>query len=135
MSQTLREFIERREAEIKAQIRELHNELRDLKAAKSAIMVRQAPEVAASSTGRVTHRDMILAVLSSKPDGGTADRVIEWVHEMFGVEIPQASISSQLSRAKSEGALTLEQGTKIWRLATEPRKEYGPPESDPYAEE
>jgi hypothetical protein len=127
MSQTLRDFINAREAEVKAQIRALNDELRELRTAKSAIDGPPAPDAERGASNRVTHRDMIIAVLDERPEGGTSDKVIEWVNDKFDTEISQASMSSQLSRAKSDGVLTLEQGTKIWRSAKHTPKENEPP--------
>ncbi|WP_146636270.1 hypothetical protein [Nioella nitratireducens] len=126
MSQTLRDFINARESEIKASIKALNDELRELRAAKSAIDG-SAPAAERASGNRVTHRDMIVAVLDERPNGGTSDKVIEWVNAEFGVEISQASMSSQLSRAKSDGVVSLEQSTKIWRSAKHSAKENEPP--------
>lgn len=131
MSQTLRDFINAREAEIKAQMKTLNDELRELRAAKSAIEGSTTSQGVAASNGRMTHREMIVAVLDERPDGGTSDKVIEWVNDRFGVEISQASISSQLSRAKSDGAVSLDMSTKIWRSAKHSIKKNEPPEGGP----
>jgi len=128
MTQTLRDFINARESEVKAQIKALNDELRELRAAKSAIEGSTLSQGAAASSNRMTHRDMIVAVLDERPDGGTSDKVIEWVNDKFGVEISQASISSQLSRAKSDGAVSLDMSTKIWRSAKHSVKKNEPPE-------
>jgi len=117
MSQTLRDFINAREAEVKAQIKALNDELRELRTAKSAIDAPPAPSAERGASNRVTHRDMIIAVLDERPEGGTSDKVIEWIREKFDTEIPQASMSSQLSRAKSDGVVSLDMSTKVWRSA------------------
>ena len=113
MGQTLRDFIAEREADVKAQIKALNDELRELRAAKSAIDGTSQATPDGASGNRMTHRDMITSVLDERPDGGTSDKVIEWVNSKFGVEISQASMSSQLSIAKSDGVVTLEQSTKV----------------------
>ena len=115
MSQTLRDFINARESEVRATIKALNDELRELRAAKSAIDGGSAPSAEKGHGGRMTHRDMIVAVLDERPAGGTSDKVIEWVNEKFSVEISQASMSSQLSRAKSDGVVSLDMSTKTWR--------------------
>jgi hypothetical protein len=135
MSQTLRDFINAREADVKAQIKALNDELRELRAAKSAIDGSTSAPVERSPSNRLTHRDMIVSVLDDRPSGGTSDKVIEWVAEKFGAEISQASISSQLSRAKSDGVVSLEQGTKIWRSAKHTPKENEPPSGGSETEE
>lgn len=135
MSQTLRDFINAREAEVKASIKTLNDELRELRTAKAAIDGGGVVAPARAAQGRMTHRDMIVAVLDDRPEGGTSDKVIEWVNEKFDTDISQASMSSQLSRAKSDGAVTLEQGTKIWRSAKHSPKENEPPEGGSETEE
>lgn len=117
MAQTLRDFINARETEIKTQLKALDVELRELTAAKSAISA-DAPQVKQTRISkRTTHREMIVAVLDEHNEGGASDRVIEWIKSRFGVEIPQASMSSQLSRAKSDNLISLDSVTKIWRSA------------------
>jgi hypothetical protein len=114
MPQTLRDFINARESEVKASIKALNDELRELRTAKSAIDG-PTPSTSRAPNNRMTHRDMIAAVLDERPDGGTSDKVIKWVNEHFDVEISKASMSSQLSRAKSDGVVSLEKSTKVWR--------------------
>ncbi len=127
MSQTLRDFIATRESEVRAQIKTLNDELRELRAAKSAIDGGALPVASRGQPTRMTHRDMIVAVLDDHPEGGTSDRVIEWISEKYETEIPQASMSSQLSRAKSDGLLELDTSTKIWKSAKHSSKENEPP--------
>lgn len=127
MAQTLRDFIDARETEVRLQIKTLNDELRELRAAKSAIEGSLSSRADGHNVERLTHRDMIVQVLDENPEGGTSDRVIEMVRKRFGVDIPQASMSSQLSRAKSDNLLDLEQGTKIWRLATSSHLKNEPP--------
>jgi len=134
MSQTLRDFINAREAEVKAQIKALNDELRELRAAKSAIDGPPAPGAERSPSSRITHRDMIVAVLDERPEGGTSDKVIEWIREKFDTEIPQASMSSQLSRAKSDGAVSLDMPTKTWRSAKHSEVSRGLPSATPQHE-
>ena len=134
MSQTLRDFIVTREGEVRAQIKALNDELRELRAAKSAIDGAPAPGAERASSRRRTHRDMIVDVLAERPEGGTSDKVIEWVNEKFGVEISQASMSSQLSRAKSDGAVSLDMSTKVWRSAKHSEVRRGLPSGLPQPE-
>ena len=134
MSQTLRDFINAREGEVKASIRALNDELRELRAAKSAIDGTSAPGAERAPSGRMTHRDMIVAVLDGRPEGGTSDKVIEWVNEKFDIEISQASMSSQLSRAKSDGVVSLDMPTKTWRSAKHSEEGGGLPRRSPSPE-
>ena len=127
MSTSLRDFIADREAAIKAQIKALHDELRELRAAKSAIESGPLVNAARSAGARMTHREMILQTLDEVYSGLTADAVKELVQKKFGVEIPLASMSSQLSRAKSDGLLELDHSTKEWRIAKQSAKKNEPP--------
>jgi len=127
MTQTLRDFINARESEIKSQIKALSDELRELRAAKSAIEGGSSIAAERTPSNRLTHREMIVAVLDERPEGGASDKVIEWVNEKFGVEISQASISSQLSRAKSDGVVSLDASTKTGRSAKHSAKKNEPP--------
>ena len=127
MTQTLRDFISAREAEIKSQIKALHAELRELNAAKSAISATTSVAAKKPEHNRKTHREMIMAVLEGQPQGCTSDQVIDLIKEHFSIDIPQSSMSSQLSRAKSDGLLVLDQSTKVWRLAEQAAKENEPP--------
>lgn len=127
MSQTLRDFINAREADVKVQIKALNDELRELRAAKSAIDGASPTKSDRAGSNRLTHRDMIVDVLDERPEGGTSDKVIEWIKEKFSIEIPQASMSSQLSRAKSDGAVSLDMSTKTWRSVKYSETHGGPP--------
>lgn len=134
MPQTLRDFINAREREVKTQIKALNDELRELRAAKSAIDGAPAPGAERAPSSRMTHRDMIVVVLDERPEGGTSDKVIEWVNEKFDVEISQASMSSQLSRAKSDGVVSLDTSTKVWRSAKHSEASSGLPPATPQPE-
>jgi hypothetical protein len=127
MAMSLREFITAREHEIKAQIRALTNELRELSAAKSAISGDDSVTGRGSGQQRLTHSDMIISVLDDHVEGGTVDNVVAWVKAKFDVEIPRNSMSSQLSRAKGDGFLTLDHANKIWRSSKHTAKENEPP--------
>ncbi|MCE8006242.1 hypothetical protein [Aestuariivita sp.] len=134
MSQTLRDFISARESEVRASIKALNDELRELRAAKSAIDGTSAAGAQRAPSSRITHRDMIVAVLDDRPEGGTSDKVIEWVNARFDVEISQASMSSQLSRAKSDGVVSLDMSTKTWRSAKHSGAGDGLPSATPQHE-
>lgn len=128
MSQTLRDFIASREGEIKAQIKALNDELRELTIAKSALSGTTMPLESKGQIERLTQRDMIIAVLDDEPFGATSDRVIDLIRTRFGVEIAQSTMSSQLSRAKSAGLLTLDAESKTWSIATSTPETKEPPE-------
>lgn len=115
----------------------LNDELRELRAARAAINGAEpsANVARAANPSRMTHRDMIVAALHDRPEGGTSDKVVEWVYQDFGVEISQSSISSQLSRAKADNLVTLDVATKIWRSEKSSAKENEPPKGGSEAEE
>ncbi|MGB6228655.1 MAG: hypothetical protein WBF53_00830 [Litorimonas sp.] len=119
---TLREFISNRQAEIQSQMSALRSEQSELKVALAALEgdaaqggARRQPNL----SNRLTIKDMIVDVLGKRRDGGTSDDIIEWVKEVHGAEVPRSSMSPQLSRLKSEGAITLDNSNKIWRLASQ----------------
>ncbi|MGC9369006.1 MAG: hypothetical protein ACP5DX_05630 [Paracoccaceae bacterium] len=126
MTQTLQEFIDAREAEIRAQMKALNDELRQLRAAKSAISGASTFGSGVVKT-KMTQRDMIIAALNEHPDGGTTEMIVGWVKDKFDVDVAQPTMSSQLSRAKADGAVALDTSTKIWRLPQHSVKENEPP--------
>jgi hypothetical protein len=122
MSNLLR-YLEEREAEIASQISALKVEQAEIRVARNAILA-QSEQAAQSrnviaramSSTKLTHRQMIKVVLDDTPAGGTHERIIDLVRDRFGVEIQRSSISSHLSRLKSEeNAVVLDPVTKIWR--------------------
>jgi hypothetical protein len=126
MSQNLRDFIASREAAIKEQINALHDELRELRAAQSAIQSGSRAQPGYGKAERMTHRDMILAVLDANSQGGTADQVVDLVRERFSVDVPLGSMSSSLSRAKADQLVSLDQRTKVWRLRKHAKEDEPP---------
>jgi hypothetical protein len=117
MSQSLREFIRAREADIQKQIESLRSELRDLALARQAIDGAPAPRNPTVQRGTApTIKEMILEVLEKRPNGGVADQIIEWVKADYGVDVPRSSMSPQLSRLKSDLSVHLHAKTKVWQL-------------------
>lgn len=117
-NQRLIELIDRRLDEVQQQIRALQEEVRELESARFLMLSEENREVVSTFRRKRTHTDYILESLRRRPQGGTSDEVINWVRDDFEIEIPQSSISSQLSRAKARGLVSLEKGTRIWK-ATE----------------
>lgn len=118
MSQTLRDFIAQREAEVRAQIAKMQSELRELQSAKRAINgAAGGKDASPPSGGKATIKDKIRDVLAEHTNGGTSDDIIKWVKSSFGTEVPRTSMSPQLSRLKSEGVVTLNNSTNVWQLA------------------
>lgn len=115
---TLREFIVKRQNEVREAMRALKAEEAELRIALHAIDERapEAPSRLATKSSRMTIKSKILAVLEDRPDGGTADDVIQWVLEAHGTEVPRSSMSPQLSRLKADGEVALSPTTKNWCL-------------------
>jgi hypothetical protein len=122
MNITLKDFMANRKAEIKQQIAALKAELRDIQAAEGALTPGGGGESAAESSvrtrGRITIKDMIVSVLTPKPQGAEAQEIIESIKAQYGKEIARPSLSPQLSRLKEDGTLILD--NKIWQLAKTP---------------
>lgn len=108
MSQTLRDFIAKRETEIRDQQKALKAELRELQAAKAAIDA--TPQTGATGqavTGAVTIKDMARDVLHQHPDGLNSAGILAGIKTMFDRDVERTSLSPQLSRLKDDGALVL----------------------------
>lgn len=121
----LREFIRSRESEIKAEMAKLRAELAELQAARQAIDGASGEAGTAHEADgprRLTQRDMIQQALDARPEGGTSDRIAEWVNEAHGIDMSRSTASSQLSRMGGEGAVVLDKSTKIWRSAKHARR-------------
>ena len=115
----LREFIRNRRNELLRQISTLQSELKELDLAQSAIgdhmtetfvadtSLREIAEAGQVARPRLrskkTIKQMAVDMLCDKPNGATAIEIIELIHERFGVDVPRASISPQLSRLKLDG--------------------------------
>ena len=112
-SPSLREFIEQREAEIRQLRAELLKELRELRAAKSAIAQSVGKDEKATLP---TIKTMIRKVLEKRNRAASADEIISWIHEDFGAVIARTSVSPQLSRLRADEILTLDEATREWAL-------------------
>ncbi|MHA7884943.1 hypothetical protein [Nitratireductor rhodophyticola] len=115
--ETLRDFIDRRRAEIKAQISSLKSELKELSTAESALKS-GAPlneNQSKSSSSKNTIKEMVAHVLDDVPGGAEATEIVELIGNRFGEEVPRSSLSPQLSRMKEDGVLVLDGRT--WRLS------------------
>ncbi|WVT73442.1 hypothetical protein QM996_18505 [Sinorhizobium chiapasense] len=113
----LREFIEQRRSEILRQISELKAELAELKLAEAAIKsgVIPAGGTRPDTRDRGTIKEMVVDVLSGRPDGAEASDILQLILNSFGEEIPRSSLSPQLSRLKEEGTIVLHGRT--WKLS------------------
>ncbi|MFN4156514.1 MAG: hypothetical protein ACK4HF_17860 [Paracoccaceae bacterium] len=120
---SLREFIERREVEIKELRAALFLELKELKAAKIAIdsaSLKDKPSTTAESsveTNNMTIKEMALHVLHVHGGTGTAEDIVKWIKAEFGKVIERSSLSPQLSRLKADERLDLDLSTGVWNLS------------------
>ena len=129
---TLREFIATRQAEISAQMAALRKEDREMKTALAALDGEKPKANRRAAPQRTTYREMTLAVLG-RYGGARVESIIGLVKEDFGVDVPKSSMSPLLSKLKAEGAVTLDQDDKIWRLVRKPPNENGPTAVGPEA--
>ncbi len=112
---SLREFISRREAEIRELRSQLLAELRELKAAKTAIESGDETAPFKSDARREpTIKEMIISVLTERRGQGTAEQMISWILEDFGRSVLRSSLSPQMSRLKQDGKLRDVGG--VWML-------------------
>lgn len=122
---SLREFIEKREAEIKNLMVSLKRELKELRAARDAIMSESTAAKSSevrdidSDSPKRTIKEMALISLMDHGGSGTAEEILEWISEGFGKIIERSSLSPQLSRLKADGRLELDAHSMIWKLAQE----------------
>lgn len=115
MNQTTREFIAARETEILKKIKDLREELREIRVIKNALISHDNPELSESISSMLTFQDMIVSVLNAHPKGGAeALEILDLIDKKFNKQIVRSSISPQLSRLKQKGVLQLENG--IWSL-------------------
>jgi hypothetical protein len=118
LSSKLREYLYHQEREILAQMAALKSELAEVRIARGALESKSpmAPAQESPQSGKLRQRDMILKLLDDRPHGGRSDEIAGWVLSEYGVEIAPATMSSQLSRMKSEdGTVDNDTRTKIWR--------------------
>lgn len=118
------EYIDAREAEVKEQMAALKAELDELRVARDAIKARSAAAAFSPSSrqterkDRLTHRQMVLAVLEEHPEGGERNTVKQWVKDRFEIDMPETSVSSHLSRLRSQDQqVAFNSTTKFWRAA------------------
>jgi hypothetical protein len=125
-SLTLADFIERRRTELSRAEEKLREELAAIleeraqldKAAlaaglhKKPVADYQEQDVAIKRRPRkasaITIKEAVLQVLSEAGHGMTAADLLPRINRLLGIEYPRSSLSPQLSRLKTEGALVLE---------------------------
>lgn len=118
---TLRDFIEKREAEIREQRTKLLAELRELRAAKLAI---ESTTIAKQDgeTSKPTIKEMVIKVLEENKKSANADQIATWIQARFSEPIPRSSLSPQLSRLKKDNKVTLDDETGLWSLFSASRE-------------
>lgn len=121
MSTSLRDFLKQRETELRLEMSRLNAELNEIRAAREAIDNPSGPRSSVpAAVGKPTHRDMIIEILDERPEGAGADQIRSLLQKRFGVELPRPSVSSKLSRMKSDGLIQLDADTKVWRSPKHP---------------
>lgn len=108
---------------IQAQRAVYEQEISALKAKVEAIddvlklLVETEGEVERSKPKRGTTKAIILELLESSGVGGTdADKIVE-VAALRGITLRRNTVSSQLSRLKSDGVIYLDEEDKLYRLS------------------
>ncbi|PCJ77029.1 MAG: hypothetical protein COA53_02145 [Rhodobacteraceae bacterium] len=119
-SPSIREFLDVREKEIKNLRAELLRELREIRTAKDAIEAVNSGGSSQSTSSRPTIKEMILGVLGTNRNGGSADQIIGWIEKSYDVDIMRSSLSPQLSRLKVDTKILQDDDTGLWKLS--PRK-------------
>jgi DNA-binding transcriptional ArsR family regulator len=114
MTTGLREFLAKREHELKVELARIQRELDELRAARAAIDGGTGKVAPSAGPAKPTHQEMILRVLDERPGGAKAEQVKDAIARTFGVDIPRPSISSKLSRMRRDGLVTLDE-EKVWR--------------------
>ncbi|MGE3251649.1 MAG: hypothetical protein AB7J28_08865 [Hyphomonadaceae bacterium] len=139
--QTVREFLDEREAKLIARLKEyrqltdpLEAELADVQRAKGALVVavptggEMTPDVVAALAEIAENEGLTLKQIALKaltegfPDGATAAQLVEFIEKNYHRRIERSSLSPQLSRLKEHDKLLVQDG-KLWKLApktTEP---------------
>ena len=103
----LRQFLTQREAEIIEQVKVLERELREIRAARAALLA-ESGEVAPKHSPTI--KDMVRQILISRPEGYRAKELLQEIQKRFGVTIERTSLSPQLSRLRESEEITLENG-------------------------
>ena len=123
----IRALVNKRKKEIFNQIKELRNELREIKAVEQTLLNQGASDSQSDSRRKgaaITFQDMIVTVLENIPQGADANQILELIDKEFGKKIKRSSVSPQLSRLKANGVLTLKDN--IWSLINQTQKNAAP---------
>lgn len=101
MSTPLREFLSRRDAEIKEQMKLLRAEQKEIQVARAALDAEGGDDAPYGAlTGTPTIKEMAKDVLSGAQDGMTSSEILAAIKEKFGRTVDRTSLSPQLTRLK-----------------------------------
>lgn len=111
--ENLREFLARREGEVRDLIKLLKAEQLELKKVRMSldgtdVAAREAPD--GEPAGLLTIKDMIRAVIRPVVTGMVSSDIIATIENMFGPALERTSLSPQLSRLRRDGEVILEDG-------------------------
>lgn len=126
--ESLSEFLDRREAEIKGLRAQLLTELKQIKSAKAAIQkdVTSSPTDNDQTESKVTIKQMILDVLRKAGKPKTSEEIIALIAGQFGTEIARTSLSPQLSRLRHQDRqIEYDEDNSTWRLPDMPTRDLG----------
>jgi hypothetical protein len=135
--ETIREFIERREKELRhhqaaleAQLDAIRAELDELAVAKGSLgnaqLRREEKEIFAfaMAPGTTIKEMVIQALLDRFPKGGTLNEIRDFVRDAYGRNIPPSSLRTQMHRLRVDGVLGQEPSTDTWNFRDGKRKLY-----------
>lgn len=113
----IRDLIKKKKQELLHQIKLLKADLIEVRLLEKTLSERTkkfATEQELRKKGNMTFQDMILDVLSEKPEGARATEILFLIEQKFNVKIERSSISPQLSRLKDKKH-KLELVNGLWR--------------------
>jgi hypothetical protein len=136
-NETIREFIERREKELRhhraaleAQLAVISAELDELTAAKRSLGDAQVKRVEkeifafAMAPGTTIKEMVIQALLDRFPKGGTLIDLRDFIHDAYGRDISPSSLRTQMHRLKADGVLGQEPSSDLWNFESDKRSLY-----------
>jgi hypothetical protein len=141
MSETIREFIDRREKELQnqlaaldAQIAHRKAELKELELIKAKLREAEVAcdekEIFASGMAALPANEMtikqlaIQALLDHFPDGGTLADIRDFIQDAYGRGILPSSLRPQMHRLKADKVLGHEPSTDTWNFRDGMRRKY-----------
>jgi hypothetical protein len=136
-NETLREFIERREKELRhheaaleAQLNIIKAELNELATAKNGLgqaqVTREEKEIFnfAMAPGTTIKELAIQALLDRFTKGGTLTEIRDFIRDAYGRTVAPSSLRTQMHRLKEAGVLGQEPSTDTWNFQDGKRSLY-----------